>query len=132
MTGELHAIRTDVVGSLLRPPAWLEARQGFDDQRISLDALREIELTCVRELIALQESVGLDVVTDGEISRLNFQDSFGLAVSGLRCSDRNTACAQTSRSRRSTVKTLGHSRSCSDGHRGFAPEASDSAIDLDQ
>ena len=83
MTGELHAIRTDVVGSLLRPPAWLEGRQSFDDQRISLDALQEIELTCVRELIALQESVGLDVVTDGEISRLNFQDSFGLAVSGF-------------------------------------------------
>src|SRR6202008_495339 len=26
--------------------------------------------------------IGLDVVTDGELSRLNFQDSFGLAVSG--------------------------------------------------
>ena len=77
VTGELRAIRTDVVGSLLRPQAWLEARQGFDDQRISLDALREIELTCVRELIALQESVGLDVVTDGEISRLNFRTALG-------------------------------------------------------
>jgi 5-methyltetrahydropteroyltriglutamate--homocysteine methyltransferase len=33
--------------------------------------------------VALQESIGLDVVTDGEIGRLNFQDSFGLAVSGF-------------------------------------------------
>jgi 5-methyltetrahydropteroyltriglutamate--homocysteine methyltransferase len=36
----------------------------------------------VRELLDLQERIGLDVVTDGEISRLNFQDSFGLAVTG--------------------------------------------------
>src|ERR1700748_1510881 len=83
VTAELHAIRTDVVGSLLRPQAWLEARQRYDDQRLSQDALREIEFAFVRELVALQESIGLDVVTDGEISRLNFQDSFGLAVRGF-------------------------------------------------
>src|SRR5207302_9376931 len=41
-----------------------------------------IELECAQRHLALQESIGLDVVTDGEISRLNFQDSFGLAVSG--------------------------------------------------
>jgi 5-methyltetrahydropteroyltriglutamate--homocysteine methyltransferase len=81
--GELHAVRTDVVGSLLRPPAWRQARQRFDDQALSLDALREIEQACVGELIALQEAIGLDVVTDGEIGRLNFQDSFGLAVNGF-------------------------------------------------
>ena len=67
----------------MRPPAWLEARQRFDSQRLSSHALQEIELACVRQLVALQEIVGLDVVTDGEIGRLNFQDSFGLAVSGF-------------------------------------------------
>jgi 5-methyltetrahydropteroyltriglutamate--homocysteine methyltransferase len=36
----------------------------------------------VKRHLALQESVGLDVVSDGEVSRLNFQDSFGLAVRG--------------------------------------------------
>jgi 5-methyltetrahydropteroyltriglutamate--homocysteine methyltransferase len=81
--GELHAIRTDVVGSLLRPPAWRQARQRYDDRTLGSDELRDIELACVRELIALQEAIGLDVVTDGEISRLNFQDSFGLAVNGF-------------------------------------------------
>jgi 5-methyltetrahydropteroyltriglutamate--homocysteine methyltransferase len=83
VTGALHAIRTDVVGSLLRPQAWQQARQHFDDRTLSLDALQAIELACVRELVALQEAIGLDVVTDGEIGRLNFQDSFGLAVSGF-------------------------------------------------
>jgi 5-methyltetrahydropteroyltriglutamate--homocysteine methyltransferase len=83
VTGALHAIRTDVVGSLLRPQAWQQARQHFDDRTLSLDALQAIELACVRKLVALQEAIGLDVVTDGEIGRLNFQDSFGLAVSGF-------------------------------------------------
>jgi 5-methyltetrahydropteroyltriglutamate--homocysteine methyltransferase len=83
VTGALHAIRTDVVGSLLRPQAWQQARQHFDERTFSSDALQAIELACVRELVALQEAIGLDVVTDGEIGRLNFQDSFGLAVSGF-------------------------------------------------
>jgi 5-methyltetrahydropteroyltriglutamate--homocysteine methyltransferase len=83
VTGALHAIRTDVVGSLLRPQAWQQARQHFDERTFSLQALQAIELACVRELVALQEAIGLDVVTDGEIGRLNFQDSFGLAASGF-------------------------------------------------
>jgi 5-methyltetrahydropteroyltriglutamate--homocysteine methyltransferase len=44
----------------------------------------------VRAAIRLQESVGLDVVSDGEIRRLNFQDSFGAAVSGFATRARNT------------------------------------------
>ncbi len=82
MPGALHAIRTDVVGSLLRPFAWQQARTRFDARELSTAALQDVEQACVRQLVALQESIGLDVVTDGEISRLNFQDSFGLAVSG--------------------------------------------------
>ena len=34
----------------------------------------------------LQESVGLDVISDGEMRRLNFQDSFGAAVEGYDAS----------------------------------------------
>jgi 5-methyltetrahydropteroyltriglutamate--homocysteine methyltransferase len=83
VSGDLHAIRTDVVGSLLRPAAWLQARARFDARALSSTALDDIEFACVRQLVALQESIGLDVVSDGEIGRLNFQDSFGLAVSGF-------------------------------------------------
>jgi 5-methyltetrahydropteroyltriglutamate--homocysteine methyltransferase len=78
----LREIRTDVVGSLLRPRRWQEARQRLDEGKLAADAFAEIEVECVRDLIDLQERIGLDVVTDGEISRLNFQDSFGLAVAG--------------------------------------------------
>jgi 5-methyltetrahydropteroyltriglutamate--homocysteine methyltransferase len=80
--GALREIRTDVVGSLLRPQRWQDARQRFDEGKLAADAFAEIETACVRDLIDLQERIGLDVVTDGEISRLNFQDSFGLAVAG--------------------------------------------------
>jgi len=36
--------------------------------------------------VRLQESIGLDVVSDGEMRRLNFQDSFGAAVEGYDAS----------------------------------------------
>jgi 5-methyltetrahydropteroyltriglutamate--homocysteine methyltransferase len=78
----LERIRTDVVGSLLRPQAWKDGRRRLDGKQISSAEFAAIELECIRRHLALQEGAGLEVVTDGEISRLNFQDSFGLAVSG--------------------------------------------------
>jgi 5-methyltetrahydropteroyltriglutamate--homocysteine methyltransferase len=78
----LDRIRTDVVGSLLRPARWKEARLAFETGKMSAEDFARVELDCVRRHVELQEQIGLDVVTDGELSRLNFQDSFGLAVSG--------------------------------------------------
>jgi 5-methyltetrahydropteroyltriglutamate--homocysteine methyltransferase len=85
----LDRIRTDVVGSLLRPQKWKDARGRFDEGRISADEFAAIELECIRRHLALQEGAGLDIVTDGEISRLNFQDSFGLAVAGYEAAGEN-------------------------------------------
>jgi methionine synthase II (cobalamin-independent) len=79
---ELAKIRTDVVGSLLRPAAVKDARIAFDDGRMTAEALRAIEDEAVREAVRVQESAGLDVITDGEMRRLNFQDSFGASVEG--------------------------------------------------
>jgi 5-methyltetrahydropteroyltriglutamate--homocysteine methyltransferase len=81
-SADLNTIRTDVVGSLLRPQHLKDARSRFDEGAISADALRAIEDEAVREAVRLQEEVGLDVVTDGETRRLNFQDSFGASVEG--------------------------------------------------
>src|SRR5580704_5435725 len=83
---ELAKIRTDVVGSLLRPEAVKAARVAFDDGKISADELRAIEDEAVREAVRLQEVAGLDIVTDGEMRRLNFQDSFGASVEGYDAS----------------------------------------------
>jgi 5-methyltetrahydropteroyltriglutamate--homocysteine methyltransferase len=98
MAGTLRTIRTDVVGSLLRPARWQDARARLDNRALSQDAFNEIERDCVEALIALQEAIGLDVVTDGEISRLNFQDSFGLAVAGYEAAAPDTLARHVRRS----------------------------------
>ena len=88
----LDRVRTDVVGSLLRPAAWKEKRAALEGGAIGCDEFAAVELECVKRHVALQEAIGLDVITDGEVGRLNFQDSFGLAVSGYQ------AAAETARS----------------------------------
>ncbi len=79
---ELAKIRTDVVGSLLRPAVVKDARIAFDDGKIAAEALHAIEDEAVRQAVRLQENAGLDVISDGEMRRLNFQDSFGASVEG--------------------------------------------------
>ena len=83
---DLKNIRTDVVGSLLRPAAVIEARARFDEGKLDAAGLRSIEDDAVCEAVKLQEGVGLDVISDGEMRRLNFQDSFGAAVEGYDAS----------------------------------------------
>ena len=79
---DLAHIRNDVVGSMLRPAQLKEARSRYDDGKISLEDLRRMEDESIRSAVALQEQIGLSVVTDGEYRRLNFQDSFGESVTG--------------------------------------------------
>jgi 5-methyltetrahydropteroyltriglutamate--homocysteine methyltransferase len=78
-------IRSDVVGSLLRPPSLVEARQAFEAGRLSAPEFKRIEDRAVDDAIALQESAGLDVITDGEERRYAF---FGHLVEALDGFDR--------------------------------------------
>jgi 5-methyltetrahydropteroyltriglutamate--homocysteine methyltransferase len=71
--------RAETVGSLLRPPELLEARAGTAGG----DRLRELEDQAVLAAIRLQESAGLDVITDGEMRRLSFQSGLPDAVDGF-------------------------------------------------
>jgi 5-methyltetrahydropteroyltriglutamate--homocysteine methyltransferase len=80
---DLKTIRTDIVGSLLRPAGLKEARVRCDDGAIGAEELGAIEDEAVRAAVRLQEAAGLDVVSDGEMRRLNFQDSFGASVDGF-------------------------------------------------
>lgn len=73
----------DVVGSLLRPAELLAAQKQLAAGTITADEFKEIEDRGVDEAIALQESVGLEVVTDGEMRRLSFQSQMTAAVSGF-------------------------------------------------
>lgn len=68
--------RADQVGSLLRPPELKTARQDRAAGRISADDLRSIEDTAIRKVIARQEQVGLQSITDGEFRREDFYTDF--------------------------------------------------------
>ena len=81
---EPSTMRTDVVGSLLRPERLKRARRRFDAGETGAGELRAVEDECIREAVRMQEAAGLGVVTDGEFRRLNFQDSFGACVEGFR------------------------------------------------
>ena len=74
---------TDVVGSLLRPQALLDARQRFEQGEIEPAEFKRIEDAAVDAAVALQEQAGLDVVTDGEMRRLSFQSGLPDAVEGF-------------------------------------------------
>jgi 5-methyltetrahydropteroyltriglutamate--homocysteine methyltransferase len=75
--------RADQVGSLLRP-AWLkEARAQFADGRIDREGLREVEDRAIREVIALQESIGMPAVTDGEFRRALWHVDFLTGFDGV-------------------------------------------------
>ncbi len=73
----------DVVGSLLRPPELLQAREDLAVGAITDAEFKVIEDRAVDEAIRLQEEAGLEVVTDGEMRRLSFQSQFTEAVDGL-------------------------------------------------
>jgi 5-methyltetrahydropteroyltriglutamate--homocysteine methyltransferase len=75
--------RTDVVGSLLRPPALLEAQKRAQAGELDPAEFKRVEDAAVDEVLALQEEVGLDVVTDGEMRRLSFQSQMPAAVEGF-------------------------------------------------
>jgi 5-methyltetrahydropteroyltriglutamate--homocysteine methyltransferase len=73
----------DIVGSLLRPPELLAAQKQLADDNLSQEQFKEIEDRAVDDAIALQESIGLEIVTDGEMRRQSFQSQMTAAVSGF-------------------------------------------------
>ncbi len=77
------AARADVVGSLLRPPELLRARQARAAGRLAEAEFKAVEDRAVDQAVALQEEAGLEVVTDGEMRRVSFQSQLAEAVDGL-------------------------------------------------
>jgi 5-methyltetrahydropteroyltriglutamate--homocysteine methyltransferase len=75
--------RTDVVGSLLRPPELLDAQERYAHGELTAADFKRVEDRAVDEAIRLQEEVGLAVVTDGEMRRLSFQSQMTAAVEGF-------------------------------------------------
>ena len=70
--------RADVIGSLLRPPYLQEARKAAREGHLSPAEARGAEDRAITEAIALQESAGMDAVTDGEFRRMSFIATIGV------------------------------------------------------
>jgi len=77
------AVHADVIGSLLRPPELLAAQKQLTAGAFSSSHFKEIEDRAVDDAIALQDSLGLEIVTDGEMRRQSFQSQMTSAVSGF-------------------------------------------------
>ena len=80
---DLKHLRVDQVGGLAAPP---ELRRLFDDYKsgkASEAALDRAKDEAVRHVIARQEAIGFPILTDGELRRRNFQESFSESVSGF-------------------------------------------------
>ena len=73
----------DVVGSLIRPPELLAAREDVAAGRISPAEFKRAEDAAVDNAVAAQEEAGLDILTDGEMRRLSFQSQMPEAVEGF-------------------------------------------------
>jgi 5-methyltetrahydropteroyltriglutamate--homocysteine methyltransferase len=81
--GEVATVRADVVGSLLRPPHLKEARERLERGSLSPAEFKRIEDRAVDDAVRLQESVGLDIITDGELRRFAFYGHFVEAIDGF-------------------------------------------------
>jgi 5-methyltetrahydropteroyltriglutamate--homocysteine methyltransferase len=61
--------RADQVGSLLRPAPLLAARERRKRGELSATELRDIEDAAIRDVVKMQEELGLQSITDGEFRR---------------------------------------------------------------
>jgi 5-methyltetrahydropteroyltriglutamate--homocysteine methyltransferase len=74
---------SEVVGSLLRPPYLRTAREQYEAGQISSAQFKSLEDQAVNEAIALQETTGIDVITDGEMRRYAFYGHLVEALAGF-------------------------------------------------
>jgi 5-methyltetrahydropteroyltriglutamate--homocysteine methyltransferase len=79
----LPPFRADHVGSLLRPPALLAARAEHAAGRIDDAELGAIEDASIREVVRMQEDVGLQSATDGELRRASWHMDFIYQLGGV-------------------------------------------------
>ncbi len=75
--------RADHVGSLLRPPELLEARQRHADGAIDDAELRAVEDAAIADVVQLQRDVGLRSATDGEFRRASWHMDFIYQLDGV-------------------------------------------------
>ena len=87
MTDASHdpPFRAELIGSLIRPDAIKIARRQFEAGELDAAGMRAVEDAEISKVVALQEGLGFKVVTDGELRRYSYYDSFTThGITGLR------------------------------------------------
>jgi 5-methyltetrahydropteroyltriglutamate--homocysteine methyltransferase len=77
---------TTSVGSFPKPPYLTKARTQFDAGKITREELTELERQATREIIALQEQVGIDILVHGEMERGDMTTYFAERLDGFSIS----------------------------------------------
>jgi len=83
--------RADHVGSLLRPPGLLAARDDFAAGRITAPQLRAAEDEAIAGVVAMQRDAGLQSATDGEFRRASWHMDFIYQIGGVAKAPGNLA-----------------------------------------
>jgi 5-methyltetrahydropteroyltriglutamate--homocysteine methyltransferase len=83
--------RADHVGSLLRPAALRQAFRQYAAGEIGADEFSRIQDDAIRDVVRIQEEVGLSVVTDGEFRRGSYWARFVERTEGLEIRDASFA-----------------------------------------
>jgi len=78
-----NTIHADVVGSMLRPQFLLDTQERVKQGKATQAELTLAEDNAVRKAVSIQEEVGVDIVTDGEMRRPVFCHNFVKAIDGF-------------------------------------------------
>jgi 5-methyltetrahydropteroyltriglutamate--homocysteine methyltransferase len=76
--------RANHVGSLLRPTELRQAREKHEKGEISAAELRQVEDRCIRDVVKMQEDVGMQGITDGEFRRTLWHADFLRQIEGVK------------------------------------------------
>jgi 5-methyltetrahydropteroyltriglutamate--homocysteine methyltransferase len=79
--------RADHVGSLLRPPQLMAAREQRAKGEITAEQLREVEDAAIRDVVRMQRDLGLQTATDGEFRRATWHMDFIYQLGGVSRAD---------------------------------------------
>jgi len=71
------------IGSFLRPPELIEAARKVRDGALEVAAFRAVQDRAVRDIVAFQEGIGLQSISDGEFRRRGWSAGFIDAVAGF-------------------------------------------------
>jgi 5-methyltetrahydropteroyltriglutamate--homocysteine methyltransferase len=76
--------RADHVGSLIRPDALIDARRAAEKGKLPAAELLAIQHDAIRDVVRLQQEIGLKLATDGEFNRHSWQRDFLLKIGNVR------------------------------------------------